>query len=344
MAEPTPVNGVNDAPAKTQQVTITCNELWSSAQQFSYRRLSDRKSDGTYKLIGLYAARARRISATYARFYLETEDGGDPSKKGRYYWMALGAFASKTVACLLDKFQLNASYFLGKASFGLVDGHNIANGLGQGNLWLFEDIAPAHWFYSHYPHQFFNGMDCIHKRHCDLLVEPVKSHVKELPWAGKSLSKINNLAATPDLIKGFEYVVQIENMAPSKARKDKQFKHLLAIADHEQLRVLQPLIYNDPDFNKWTARERKWFSWRIARWIPPKYELVFSHACETDDEELKSAAPADLVIENEKSRMDWIVEAARMFHDLMDIKAAYMNSELNTMAGWKSSPDAKYVY
>src|SRR5690606_34357601 len=107
--------------------------------------------------------------------------------------------------------------------------------------------------------------------HCDLLVEPVKSHVKELPWAGKSLSKINNLAATPDLIKGFEYVVQIENMAPSKARKDKQFKHLLAIADHEQLRVLQPLIYNDPDFNKWTARERKWFSWRIARWIPPKY-------------------------------------------------------------------------
>jgi hypothetical protein len=340
MAEPTPVNGVNDAPAKTQQVTITCNELWSSAQQFSYRRLSDRKSDGTYKLIGLYAARARRISATYARFYLETEDGGDPSKKGRYYWMALGAFASKTVACLLDGFQLNASYFMGKATFGGIDGHNIANGLGQGNLWLFGDIAPAHWFYSHYPHHFFNGMDCIHKRHCDRLVEPVKSHVKALPWSGKSLGKIKYFEASPDLIEGFEYVVQIEQMAPSPGRRAKQMEHLLVIADHEQGAVLQPLIYEDPDFSKWTKRERS--PW--IRWMSPTYELVFSHECSTGDTALKSVAPDDLEIENFRSRMAWIRNAAEKFHGLMETKTSYMEAELRTMAGWKNSADALLVY
>lgn len=344
MVQPIPVNGVNDAPAKTQQITITCNELWSYSQQFSYLRLSDRQNDGTYKLIGLYAARARRISATYARFYLETEEGGDTSKIGRYYWMALGAFASKTVACLLDKFQLNASYFMGKVTFGGIDGHNIANGLGQGNLWLFGDIAPAHWFYNHYPQHFFSGMDCIHNRHCDRLIEPVKTYVKQLPWAGKSLGKINNLAASPDLIKGFEYILQIEAMAPSRKRREKQLKHLLAIADHEQRRVLQPLIYNDPDFSKWTARERNWFDWPLLRLIPPKYELVFTHQCETDDETLKSIAPEDLVVENERSRMAWIVDAAMMFHNLMDRKAAHMRSELSTMAAWDRSPDAKYVY
>lgn len=340
MVQPIPVNGVNDAPAKTQQITITCNELWSYSQQFSYLRLSDRQNDGTYKLIGLYAARARRISATYARFYLETEEGGDTSKIGRYYWMALGAFASKTVACLLDKFQLNASYFMGKVTFGGIDGHNIANGLGQGNLWLFGDIAPAHWFYNHYPQHFFSGMDCIHNRHCDRLIEPVKTYVKQLPWAGKSLGKIKNFQASADLIKGFEYVVQVEKMSPSPVRRDKQLDQLLAIADHEQGAVLQPLIYEDPDFNKWTQRERWW----LIHWMAPAYELVFSHQCSIDDPELKSIAPDDLKVENFQSRMDWIVEAAMMFHRLMNEKAAYMRSELSTMAAWQRSPDAKYVY
>ncbi len=340
MADPTPVNGINDAPAKTQQITITCNELWSYAQQFSYLRLSDRKKDGTYKLIGLYAARARRISATYARFYLEIEEGGDTGKIGRYYWMALGAFASKTVACLLDKFQLNASYFMGKATFGGIDGHNIANGLGQGNLWLFGDIAPAHWFYNHYPQHFFNGMDCIHKRHCDKLIEPVKTYVKQLPWAGKSLGKIKNFEASADLIKGFNYVVQIEKMAPSVARRNKQLDHLLAIADHEQGAVLQPLIYDDPDFNKWTQRERWW----LIHWMAPTYELVFSHTCEIDDPALKSVAPDDLKVENFTSRMQWIGKAAEKFHQLMDKKSAYMAAEIRTMAGWKNSADALLVY
>ena len=343
MADPKPFNSVNDTPAKSQQIKVGCNELWSYAQQFSYLRLSDKQNDGSYKLIGLYAARARRISATYARFYLETEEGGDASKIGRYYWMALGAFASKTVACLLDKFQVQASYFFGKG-LGVMDGHNIANGLGQGNLWLFGDIAPAHWFYNYYPQHFFNGMGCIHKRHCDTLIEPVKTYVKALPWSAKSLGKINDLAASPDLIKGFEFIAQIEKMAPSVARRDKQLKHLLAIADHEQRRVLQPLIYNDPEFNKWTARERDWFKWRVVRWIPPKYELVFAHQCETDDPDLKSSAPNDLIVENEQSRMDWIIEAAGMFHKLMYVKAAYMKNELSIMAGWKESPDAEHVY
>lgn len=340
MADPKPVNGVNDAPAKTQPVTITCNELWSYAQQFSYLRLSDKQSDNTYKLIGLYAARARRISATYARFYLETEEGGDASKIGRYYWMALGAFASKTVACLLDKFQLNASYLLGKVTFGSVDAHNIANGLGQGNLWLFGDIAPAHWFYNHYPHHFFNGMDCIHKRHCDKLIEPVKTYVKALPWAGKSLGKIKNFEASADLIEGFQHVLTIEKMSPSDKRRAVQFEHLLAIANHEQGAVLQPLIYEDPDFNKWTARER----WKLVHWMAPTYELVFSHECTIDDPELKSIAPDDLVVENFKSRMDWIVKAAVKFHDLMHTKHPYMKQEIQTMANWKSSADALLVY
>lgn len=339
MSAQEPFNAVNDTPNKTHQICVNCDMLWSLAQEFSYIRLSD-KNDDAYELIGLYAARARRIAATYARFYLETEDGGDVSKLGRYYWMALGAFASKTVACLLDKFQLNASYFMGKVTFGAIDGDNIANSLGQGNLWLFGDIAPAHWFYSHYQSNFFNGMDCVHKRDANSLVEPVKTNVKELPWSEKSLGKIKYFQSSADLIKGFELVVEIEKMAPSKARAKTQLKHLLAIADHEQGAVLQPLIYEDPDFNKWATRERHW----LVHWAAPKYELVFSHECTTDDPELKSEAPDDLIVEDFKSRMDWIVDAAAMFHELMQTKEKYMVAELRSLAGWVKSPDAFLVY
>ncbi|WP_157451420.1 DUF2515 family protein [Caldimonas taiwanensis] len=51
--------------------------------------------------------RARRLAAIYARFYPELEDGGKPQWKGRFYWMALGAFASKTVACSLEMVRVN---------------------------------------------------------------------------------------------------------------------------------------------------------------------------------------------------------------------------------------------
>ena len=343
MADPKPVNAVNNTPNKTQQITITCNELWSSAQQFSYLRLSDKKNN-EYKLIGLYAARARRIAATYARFYLEIEEGGDKSKLGRYYWMALGAFASKTVACLLDSVQVQGGYFVGWASRDTLDLRAIANGLGQGNLWLFGDIAPAHWLYSHYPQHFFNGMDCIHNRHCDKLVEPVKSHLKSLPWAAKSLGKIKHFDSSEDLIEGFEYIPQIEKMAPSEDRRETQFKHLLAIANHEQGAVLQPLIYEDPDFTRWTAFQRDWFKHWTVRWVPPKYELVFTHECSTDEPELKSVAPDDLIIENFKSRMKWISKAAEQFHKLMKTKNPHMMTELNTIASWVNSPDAEHVY
>lgn len=340
MADPVPVNGANDAPGKTQKITITCNELWSFSQQFSYVRLSDKVDENHYKLIGLYAARARRIAATYARFYLETEEGGDGAKLGRYYWMALGAFASKTVACLLDTLQLNASYALGKVTLETVDGHNVANGLGQGNLWLFSDIAPAHWFYNHYPENFFNGMACLNKRDCDKYIEPVKSAVKGLPWAGKSLGKIKNLAPSPDLIKGFEYVVQIEATPSGSRRRDLQMKHLLAIADHEQGAILQKLIYEDPDFNKWTRFERKWY----VHWAMPTYQLVFSHQCSTSDSDLKSVAPDDLVVEDFRSRMTWIASAANKFHGLMNSKQAYMHAELRTISSWVNSADAWLVY
>lgn len=331
----------NDTPDHEEQIVVGCDLLWSYAQRFSYQRLSDQQPDGSYRLIGLYAGRARRIAATYARFYLEKEEGGDPSKLGRYYWMALGAFASKTVACLLDSWQVEGAYFAGWVTRGTFDAQAIANGLAKGNLWLFGDIAPAHWFYNRYPQNFFEGMGCIHRRNANSLVEPVRTHVNRLPWSAESLPKVNDFRASSELIRGFELVAQIEGMpATATLRKNVQMEHLVAIAEHEQGEVLQPLIYEDPNFSRWTEAQRAWY----LRPLSPAYELVFSHQCSQRDNELISKAPRDMVVEDFSSRMDWIQKAAEKFHDLMSERADYMLRELNTMAGWVRSPDARWIY
>ena len=112
MSDPTIVEAMtNTTPQSCVTVKCDCNTMWSLAQQFCYLRLSTPTDDFKSVLITDYAVRARRIAATYARFYLEQEQGGDIKKKGRFYWMALGAFASKTVACALDAWQVHAQAF-----------------------------------------------------------------------------------------------------------------------------------------------------------------------------------------------------------------------------------------
>jgi hypothetical protein len=344
MPNDTPVTGTNDTPSQYCPMEVDCDLLWSQAQEFSYLRLSDEQDNGDYELIGLYAARARRIAATYARFYLEEEAGGDRDKIGRYYWMALGAFASKTVACLLDSWQIESSYFAGWATVDTLDSRTIANGLAKGNLWLFGDIAPAHWFYNHYPDHFFDGMACLQQRDAGRLHPPVKEVVDSLPWASESLGKIGNFAPSADLVKGFRIIRRVESMPPTSKRSTEQMKHLMAIADHEQGAILQPLIYDDPGFSKWAARQRLIPKVWGLRWLSPAYELVFSHECSTRDEELKSVAPDDMVVEDFDSRMGWIGKAAEKFNRLMSDKKGYMVSEIKTIARWVDDPDAKWVY
>lgn len=111
-------------------------------------------------------------------------------------------------------------------------------------------------------------------------------------------------------------------------------EHLLAIADHEQGVILQPLMYDDPKFAVWVQRQRGWLSW-----FSPILQLVFTHACETDNPNLKSVAPEKTILENLKSRMYWITKAAERFHGLMQDQTELMENELKIMASWYVSKD-----
>lgn len=324
MSDPTTVTAMtNTTPQSCVDVKCDCPTMWSLVQQFSYLRLADETGDFKSKLVKDYAVRARRISATYARFYLELEQGCDPAKKGRFYWMALGAFASKTVACTLEAWQVQAQAILFRAT---------REGLGKGNFWLFCDISAWHWYYCMYPATFDT---CIDSRNSDTYVPAVKAQMKKLPWSAEALPKIKNFAASKEIKAGFAKVKEFEQASNPTTRRELQFKHLLAVADHEQGVILQPLIYEDKDFVYWLGVQRS--AW--VNWASPALELVFSSACSTSDAALKSVAPEGTKLEDFKSRMDWIQKAAQRFHKLMGKEKAHMERELAAMAGWVALSD-----
>ncbi len=308
-------------------VNCDCNTMWSMAQQFSTVRLCTLTGPNKGTLLKSYAVRARRIAATYARFYLEQEEGGNSAKKGRFYWMALGAFASKTVACTLETWQVSWS-----SAMPLQTMKTVKDGLGKGNLWLFCDISGWHWYYSKFPDSYEM---CLDSRNTNNYVQPVKIQMKHLPWKDKALPIINHLKVSKEIKNGFLKVKQFESETQLQKRPAIQFAHLLDIANHEQGVILQPLIYDDPEFASWIKTQRSWY----VHWASPSLELVFSHACGIKKPELKTVAPDDTELENLKSRMKWIGEAAKKFHGLMLKNSAYMEGELRTIAGWVNLPD-----
>lgn len=321
MSDPTNVLALtNTTPKSCVDVNCNCDTMWSLAQQFSSVRLCASIGERRGKLVRNYAVRARRIAATYARFYLEIEEGGNVKHRGRYYWMALGAFASKTVACTFDAWQVKRMTH--------VDG-TVWEGLGKGNFWLFCDISGWHWYRNMYPGSFGQ---CLHKRNSKTFISAVQKQLKQLPWNAEALPVIKFFAPTSYIESGFKKVQAFENAAP-KDRANIQFSHLMDIANHEQKIILQPLIYEDKSFARRIQLQR------YLSLITPTVELVFSHTCTLKEGELKSIAPDDTELEDFSSRMSWITIAAQKFHNLMRDKKNYMEGELIAMAGWKDMPD-----
>jgi hypothetical protein len=315
----------NTKPNSCVGIDCDCNTMWSMTQQYCYLRMCTDMGNMKAQLVRDYAIRARRISGTYARFYLEQEDGSDAAKKGRFYWMALGAFASKTVACTLETWQVKTQ--------ATVLSSETKEGLGKGNFWLFCDIAGWHHYYCKYNNTFDM---CLDNRNTNSLITPIKAQTRAMPWSGEALPKIKNLVVSKEIKKGFALVKEFESSGKDEQPRI-QLNHLLAIADHEQGVILQPLIYDDPDFSYWIKVQRSaWVSWAA-----PGLELVFNSACSTNKSELKSVAPNDTKLEEFKSRMTWIKDAAMKFDGLMQSDKAYMEGQIGVMAGWAEMPDKK---
>ncbi|UWE15710.1 DUF2515 family protein [Herbaspirillum huttiense] len=78
------ISTTNTTEKSSKELHLDCNVMWSMIQQMSTERLCVKKGRHSGSFVFSSSDRARRIAATYAQIYLETDKYGDTNKKGRF--------------------------------------------------------------------------------------------------------------------------------------------------------------------------------------------------------------------------------------------------------------------
>ncbi|MBJ9755286.1 MULTISPECIES: DUF2515 family protein [Burkholderia] len=356
-----------------------CKFIWSLAQQYAMAQLDTRTpilKDGTpdYRFSShtisettiepgdanfvskQYGARARRVASSYARMFLEEFHLGEKDKLGRFYWTGLGAFAAKQVSANIESWQV-------KKMPGMDAVHE---GLGKGNLWIYNDLLPWCYGYAADPVMF---QECAKQRDSRQFAPAVQNNLMRQQWAAEVVPKCpvyieasanmddagsgkpiapgspsyGYFQWTPRVASGFDLVKQWEETTNEKKKASLAFNHLWVMAQHEQGEVLQDLIYNDKAFIRRLQVQRlsgavtdpdQWWNYPLHPFnamIPP-LQLSFVSKNETSDMQYRSNAPKDLILEDYPQRMAWIKDTGKLFHFLMQKKREYMLGELKGIA------------
>ena len=305
--------------------TMPCSYTWSIAQYQCFEKLTtslDKKSSTIHlKVVQDGEARARRIAAVYAKFYLEHSDvNGNAQFKGRHFWMGLGAFASKTVADALGHWS--------SAADGGVLG--VVSNFKLGNFWLYQDIAGWHFEYNQCSTNFST---CINQRNTNNYIPEVKTMVYDSYGAYDVLPKIRNLGASQYIKPAFDATKEFERLGSTKKeeRKEAQRMNLMQLANHEQREVLQKIIYQKTNFRAGLGFA-EFFRGNLSI---PEIQMVYTSEADTDDLDLKNVAPDDIKLADITKRMDWIEDVAEQFIELINgDKKDIVEREIVKIAGW----------
>lgn len=267
--------------------------------------------------------RNKRINAAYAKLWLADN---------RFQWAGLAAFASKQVGCGLlhagklserNNDELRAAVNWAGSSTeaaGLsVAPTMIRNGadfmhkqLGFGNEHLFLDIYPLHRFFMERGWKEFN--DYLDKRH-NTKYPPAYWNVdsKVLPFG----------APFQEIRQGFE-LINRGDYAESVKR----------LARHEQVNVLQRIMYNDTNMQDALAKNQLAWAIGFPSGVYTEIQLTLSAQCKAKDgwtsyfPRLKSARL--WVVEE---RMQFVNRAAARFDELLrGRERPYVEQSLRTIA------------
>lgn len=111
-----------------------------------------------------------------------------------------------------------------------------------------------------------------------------------------------------------------------------QLSSLLAIANHEQRKILQPLIYESKPFRA-TLKVQAGFEW--LPFIPVRV-AAFSTACDVKAPELR-VQMEDGDLYDVSDRMKFIGTIANQYHKLMRTRTDYMEGEIGKISTWSNA-------
>jgi hypothetical protein len=265
--------------------------------------------------VGDPIARNRRINAAYANLWL-----GDR----RFQWAGLAAFASKQVGCgLLNAAELvrksnrerNAYQQWERSSSPLerlspyasprmpMPDQAVGEGatkvyqmLAKGNMSLFLDVWPLHMFYKTFGLQRFKR--CLGERQQlrGSVLWPIEDTV---PFG----------TTRPQVVRAFEAIDAGDATGSVKP-----------LAEHEQLNILQPAMYDDTEFA--ILMRANQFAWalNIPTGSAQEIQLALANQCTVTGanariERFSKEPLANLVDANQ--RMAFVLRAAKRFDDLL---------------------------
>ena len=119
----------------------------------------------------------------------------------------------------------------------------------------------------------------------------------------------------------------------------------MAIAEQEQINVLQPLIYNDPALTA-TMNMNHRFSRMTGGWLSPQFKVIYSFSPSgKSDPTLETVfdPPTGMTdrfkmkiksLPDQADRMKFVRKIALDFNRLMSEKRGYMDQELRKIQGW----------
>ncbi|THC45673.1 DUF2515 family protein [Massilia sp. Mn16-1_5] len=296
---------------------LTPEHLWRSFQAEAEDIL---KVNGSFE--GNDRERNRRINAAYAKLWLADN---------RFQWAGLAAFASKQVGCgLLHSAEVSeknrrvrelvgrafAAYPGAGASTMVQSGTEAAaqymyRKLGFGNAHLFLDIYPLHRFFMERGWEEFNAY--LAKRQNDKY--PVH-------WA---VDRNTLRFGTPfaEIKEGFDLI----NSGDLKRSVDR-------LAQHEQVNILQRIMYNDPVLQRLLALNQYAWATGFPTGDYEEIKLTLSAECRAKSgftSWFSQHKNAELWMV--KQRMPFVLAAANQFHQLLHgPERPYVEASIRTIA------------
>ena len=159
-----------------------------------------------------------------------------------------------------------------------------------------------------------------------------------------AVTKLRTFSVTPAVSAAYNHLISEYSAASDSDRWKIQQRELVAIAEQEQMNVLQPLIYDDPSL-KVTMDTNHQASRITNGWLSPKFKVIYSASPLNADPELETVfdLPKSLVdrflkpkqsLPNAIDRMNFVNDIADDFNRLMSTKRAYMEGELRKISAW----------
>lgn len=288
---------------------LSAEHLWRTFQQEAEDIVT---IDG--QIIEDDTMRNQRINAAYARLWLADN---------RFQWAGLAAFASKQVGCgLLHARQLseksrdelrNVVHWSGSSTEAAgmsampMTIRNSADDmharLGHGNLHLFLDIYPLHRFFMERGPKEFGAYLANRKNIVDRAVDG-----RRIKWDVGHQLKFG--VSFQEILTGFENI-----------RKGYLAESVELLAWHEQVNVLQAIMYNDPAMQRALANNQLAWAIGFPSGVYMEIQLTLSAQCKPKDG-WTSYFPRikDAKLWVAEQRMAFFVKAADRFNELLNSK------------------------